>query len=442
MKKSIRFWRLLVLVLVFPAALGARETIPGVDGFLFGICQGNEATIPYLVALGVKWSRVNANWRELTPEVTNPGLTLAQVKSDRALVEEFSRTADWRGLDRRIKLLVEHGIQPIPIIGHGYSSQLPSFRGKLATPDRLGQDHYLALTYLYVAAVVERYDGDGLMDAPGVRIKLWQIENEPNQAGLTAGWGWRDPKWIPGLLSAWSDWEFMTQLIQTLNQAVKDSDPESLTMVNFHTDVPAKITRLLNQPAWLDAVREWSPYIDVIGFDSYPNYYSPDPVRGNEVGEKVKQIRSLGLNKPVLIVETDYPSGPSVRGFSAEKQAEFIRQSFWSAYDAGAAGYIKFDMQTLDSHTTDITPKDLAALDRVIPMWEKDQLGRLLLWALPRAGYVQKHFLDVVKTVEPYWGLVTPSGEKKPGYFVIEEIRKELAQKQKREKSEQTGGIK
>jgi hypothetical protein len=38
----------------------------------------------------------------------------------------------------------------------------------------------------FVQSVVERYDGDGYLDAPGnIKIRYWQIENEPN----AQGWG-------------------------------------------------------------------------------------------------------------------------------------------------------------------------------------------------------------------------------------------------------------
>jgi len=60
-----------------------------------------------------------------------------------------------------------------------------------------------------------------------------------------------------------------------------------------------------------------------------------------------------------------------------------------------------------------------------VPWWEEGRALRLLLWGIPQARYINAHFLDVVKTVEGYWGVVTPEGRKKPGFAVLQEIAQE-----------------
>ena len=81
------------------------------------------------------------------------------------------------------------------------------------------------------AVMLYDIDGDGYKDADGIVIKHWQIENELNQALLTAIWGWRSPVWLEALLSPWADWDFCTELLATLNRAVHESDPDAIAKI-------------------------------------------------------------------------------------------------------------------------------------------------------------------------------------------------------------------
>ena len=406
-------------------AAGAPGPVP--HGFVLGVSQGDDKIVPYLQELGLGWKRIAIPLSRLTPELIEPGLKLSDVMGNASKVRELSRRADWAQTDRRIRSLLDDGIRPIPIVGHGYKQFHARIGGEDAFPDRIGRDHYLAQMYWSVRATVERYDGDGVDDADGIVLKVWQLENELNQAGLTAAWGWREPSWLSGLHCAWNDWGFLTRLLDTLHRAAKDADPEALTFMNFHTDVPDNISRLMGARPWLDAVREWKGLMEIIGFDAYPNYYIADPVRGEVVGGRTLLIKEATGGMPVWVIETDYPAGPASRGFTPEKQAEFVRGSYDSARAAGADGYYKFYMIGADANDTEITDQDLKNHAVVVPLWEGGHSLRLFNWALFRLGYVNSHFLDVVKSVEGYWGMVTPEGEKKPAYNVMRDIARENA---------------
>lgn len=405
------------------SALAAEK--PQLPAFLFGVCDSSPQALPYLQELGIHWARVGIPVKALRPELLEPIPTVAEVRAHPELIARFSRETDWSAIDAQLRRMLDAGVQPIPIIGHGYRHEHALIHGQLATPDRLGRERYLGLMYLYCRAVVERYDGDGDLDAAGIVIKLWQMENELNQAGLTAAWGWREPGWLPGLRSSWNDWEFLTRLLATLHQAVQDADPEAVTFMNFHTDIPPRINHLLLQPDWIEAVRDWKDLMEVIGFDAYPNYYQAEPVRGEAIGEQVRRIQAAAPGQPVLLVEVDYPSGPVVRGFSEQRQAEFLRQSYDAARRAGAWGYLKFSVVRAEDQPVAITEKDLAALAKVVPWWEQGKTLRLLGWAVLHARYLNRHFLDVMKTVEPFWGVVTPEGRKKPAFAGLAQIARE-----------------
>jgi len=57
-----------------------------------------------------------------------------------------------------------------------------------------------------------------------------------------------------------------------------------------------------------------------------------------------------------------------------------------------------------------------------VPWWEQGKSWRLLLWAVLHPGYINRHFLDVMKSVETFWGVVTPDGKRKPGFEVLKQI--------------------
>ena len=44
---------------------------------------------------------------------------------------------------------------------------------------------------------------------------------------------------------AWHDWDYMTEVLSTLRMAVKDADPNGLTTMNFHTDIPKALHDIL-----------------------------------------------------------------------------------------------------------------------------------------------------------------------------------------------------
>jgi len=357
------------------------------------------------------------------PVITTAELTVAEVDANPGMVTDYIQTHDWSDSDTWISDMKAAGLEPMMIVGHGYASTLPDFDGERLTPNRIGQENYLGHIYLFTRSAVERYNGDGEYDAPGgLVVKFWQLENELNQAFLTAVWGWRTPSFLDALGSAWQNWSFVTRLLDTLYTAVKKEDPEALTTVNFHTDIPAEINQGLLLPSWEDSIRQWVSYVDVIGIDAYPNYYQPEPVRGEVLGERVATASEMGCGKPVVVVETGYPTGPSERGYTEAAQADYIQEAYDSSVAAGAKGFLLFGVKTGEAHGTEITPEDLANLEYLAGLFDEGRFWDLLFFALQNAEYLETHFSQVLQTVEPYWGLVRADGTHKPGWDVFQAI--------------------
>lgn len=75
----------------------------------------------------------------------------------------------------------------------------------------------------YLKALVERYDGDGIDDMPGLKIpiKYWEICNEPSmQGGVQGGMG-EDLKFFYGTS------EEYVEILKTSYEAIKQADPDA-----------------------------------------------------------------------------------------------------------------------------------------------------------------------------------------------------------------------
>jgi hypothetical protein len=405
--------------------LGASSGASSSD-FVFGLSQVDAGALPLTAQLGVRWVRPAINWGEVEPTLASPGLTVAQVKANPGLVEDYSRSARWSGPDALLGSMTSAGIQGFVIVGHGYAWRLPLFRGVPASPDAIGREQYLGHLYLHVRAAVERYDGDGYLDAPGIApVRRWQLENELNEAFLTALWGWRQPSFEAATGSAWQDWDFLTRLLDTLVDAVKSSDQGALTAVNFHTDVSDALSASLGKKTWRQAIEAWSSKVDIVGVDVYPNYYRAQPVRGAVVGERVSEAQRLAGGKPVMVLETGYPSGPSAAGFDEAAQDAFIRAAYASAVAAGARGYFHFGSVTRESHEVEITAVDLANLEMVAAAYDGQDASALVGFYLTQTAYIKEHFVKVLQAVEGYWGLVRADGSRKPAWATVQELARQ-----------------
>ncbi len=387
---------------------------------LYGLSQVNGAAIDIALALGARALRPTLSWRAVEPDVTIESVTLADVQSD-AAVEAFVDSHDLSAWDERVCAIAEAGLEPIPIVGHGFSSALPRLDGVPAAPDVLGEDEYLARQYLTARVAVERYDGDGWLDAPcGAVVHRWQTENELNQAMLTAVLGWRYPTDLSAAGSMWANWDYVSSILATLRQAVLDADPQATTMLNFHTDVAPALSEALGQPSWPEAIAQWAPLMDVVGIDAYPNYYQPEPVRGAVLAERIETARqAAGGLLPVAVIETGYPSGPTERGFSEELQAEYAAAAFDAARSAGATWFLWFGSQTADEHGVTIEPGDQALLEQLGELFEGGDLQALLTFVNDHPDLAKGHLRDVLLTVEAYWGLWRPDGTPKPAFDVL-----------------------
>ena len=269
---------------------------------------------------------------------------------------------DWSLVEKAVTAFKKKGISLILAIGVGYTGGLPfisedgcmkDMAEERINPDVIGMERYVELNYAFARIAVRKFKNF---------VKVWQIENELNVACETVAWGWRD-----GFL--WCDWKFLDALMKSLYKAVKEEDPSLKTTHNFHTDIHFK-----------EDIRRWYEYIDIIGLDAYPNYLIGEPTYGREVGRRVGMVVRLFPEKPVILLETGYPTYPEERRFSEENQAGYIKDAIDSTFENGGTGFLYFTFITS----------------------EKDEIR----------GF---------QRVEPFWGLIRADGTKKKGYQALKE---------------------
>lgn len=391
--------------------------------FLLGTSQGGINEVPLAAELGARWMRGQVSWVNVEREISTRELTVEDVDAHPEMITEYIVTHNWSASDSLLAKMKAYGLEPFMVVGLGNTGTLPYFQGERVTPDRLGRDNYLGHIYLYARATVERYNGDGEYDAPGdLVVKYWQLENELNQAFLEALWGWRTPSFLDAIGSAWNSWDFLTELLQTLSHAVKIEDTDAFTTVNFHTDIPAAINHGFLLPSWQESIRQWVSFVDIIGITALPNYYDAEPVKGDVLEQKVIEASEMGCGKPVVVIEACYSSGPAERGYTEDLQAQFIRDAYDAAVRGGAKGFFFFGVRTAESHSVEITQKDLDNLAYLGGLFEQENFLPLLWFVLWNMDYIQNHLLDVIWSVEPYWGLVRSDGTHKPGWDVFYSI--------------------
>ncbi len=401
--------------------------------FIFGSADTDidPAYIRTAATIGYRWVRIPIRWSHLQPSLSTPPapLTRQQVRNQPGIVDEFASRVDWSIPDRTLSLTSELGLKVIGFVG---ASSAPSVSGVELDPVSLGTESYLAYQELVARAVVRRY-GPARVGAPAATstIGVWQTENELNQAAQTALGGNRRPTGVDGFLnSPWASFDFQTDLLRSLRRGVVTEDPSAVTIVNplVASDASDIFDTIFGRPGWNDVVRSWRNLADVIGFDSYPNTYLPTPVDGAEVGRVARRIRELACpGQQVLVMETGYPVAPVARGFTPERQAEFYRQAWAAARDAGVDGFMPFaSIARYDPEPvyTDVDQRNLDAFGRA---YQTGDVGTVIDLYLNQTDWVTNKLPTFTGAPGPYLGVMRPDGTPLPALEVVREIGRETA---------------
>lgn len=289
--------------------------------------------------IGVGWWRPHIHWHIVEPVIKNVNLKVSDVTEE--MVENYAfvdKEINWKDCDLMVDICTSQGIGLFIVLCCGYTWQLPLFRSEKgyikATPNNVGRENYLGLIYLHTRAAVRRYKD---------RVKVWELENELNGAAETI----LAARWRHG--SLWFSFNFLTDIIKTMYEAVKKEDPEAKTTHNFHTD--ARILHPIY--SWKIDVKKWIKYLDIIGIDPYPNYIMGRPVGGKIVCKKAKAAKKISQGKPVMILESGYPVKPGWRMYSEKGQTRYIQQIADLARRNDADGFFYYCLVSPEGYPTE-----------------------------------------------------------------------------------------
>jgi hypothetical protein len=167
------------LVADAPAAIVLAAPAPG--GTVADVFGVNEAlAVPDYVARTATTDQILAQLTEDAARVRSLGVRHVRLHSAvwpwlSYWASSTDRAAAVARADAAIGLAIREGLAPHVMIGP-WPGNAPQQRTRSCAPADV--DAYLA----WVQAVVERYDGDGVDDAPGVGpgVRTWEVDNEPD----------------------------------------------------------------------------------------------------------------------------------------------------------------------------------------------------------------------------------------------------------------------
>ena len=203
----------------------------------------------------------------------------------------------------------------------------------------------------FMVALVERYDGDGIADAPsGVVVRYWEIFNEPDYGTTADATGYGDY----GARYA--------QMLKAIYEPVKQASPQAQIVMggiaydSFITGGSGLFTRDFLKNV-LEA--DGGEYFDYMNFHYYPfQHHRTVWTQTNATGlvEKYEDIKALmddnDVDKPIMITEIGWHSDsnladlPSTPEFQARRVVELFAQAmriesrvtiWWAFYDTGGA---------------------------------------------------------------------------------------------------------
>jgi hypothetical protein len=237
-------------------------------------------TVPKYVELGARWGRIH-------PAAFG---SFSQDNIDR---NKDGKSQDFSSQDSYVKLAQKYNISLIPSLSPE-SNWLQSTR--YAPSD-------IEAYRSYVRRTVERYDGDGVSDMPGLLspIKYWQLDNEADLRYKVRGDGFESPS------------EYF-RVLKATYEAMKEADPSALLMANV-----AGLGQGLERSS-ISYIRELialgaKDYFDIFSYHVYPETYDPADFQSY-----FQEVRSLIGNKPIWITET------AIAGQSSE---QFKEQACW-----------------------------------------------------------------------------------------------------------------
>jgi len=306
---------------------GDPAQAPSLFGFqLYGDTGSSRDVYPYLMESGAEWVRVNVSWRSVEPENTTP--------------DEYN----WSPADNAAGAARDGGLNVI--ITHEHAPEW-------AATDENGVIDRAPLSELaeYLAAMAERYDGDGVDDASGSPVvNYFEIYNEPDR-GPSAG----------GLTKWGAEGAAYAEMLSVVTPAIKEANPNARILLgglayDWWTDVNGPFIE-----TFIDDVLEngGGDHFDIVNLHYYaqfdPNWTTTlgPGLYGKTIALQAK-LNEYGYDKPTMITESGMHSDAAEGyddGFrfemTPELQARYVVELFAQALAADVSAMTWFTLRDL-----------------------------------------------------------------------------------------------
>ncbi len=355
-----------------PKRKSNEEMLAKRKSFEFDGITGDNPPYSTAIELGVKWERQS-----------NPVLDWSFVQRDKESI--VNGKYNWNVPDNFLKRVPED-LNIVVTINVNPMLLRPGTWEFIAPP---AKEAYIE----FVKKAVERYNGDGKNDMPGLKnpVKYWQVENEPviqvkkKQGGGPGGQGGPPQQQMPGMnqrggqgpqgpgfmggqrgqqpgfdrmggqTQKGSEWKGYVELINITSSAIKSADKDAKILSGGIVSPPPKMrTEILNE-FWLPVIRALDKdSIDIFDFhwfdDSIIDSYATYKILRNALDES-------GLNNvDIWITETGASSKEGEKGQAIQVIKRYvyplsygIKKVFWAW--ALVEGWPPFDCQSMFEYT-------------------------------------------------------------------------------------------
>ena len=295
-----------------PTATLPRETAFGIQAYE---ADRDAIELGRFNTAGANWVRLRALWRAIEPRDATP------------------RVRDWGMTDSMIAVAVARGLRPLVVV---YDNPDWAATTRCGPADKVPASRYSE----FLRDLVERYDGDGIQDAPrSPVVRHWEISNEPDfdPAEARAHPEYGDPAF--GYGGCFGDVpRSYAELLRSAYLTIRQADPQALVVFG-----PVAYDRFADNPAFDNpgpfrynfvrdvlsslnrdhAEESGYPFFDYMAFHNYNDFRNhwdgPDGTFPELVGKaahlRTNQMKVAGLfdlsDKPLISSEIGVPSGPS-----------------------------------------------------------------------------------------------------------------------------------
>ncbi|MFQ5996846.1 MAG: hypothetical protein ACE5KP_04395 [Dehalococcoidales bacterium] len=231
-------------------------------------------------------------------------------------IERQKGEYDWQEMDRYVWQAQDYGFATLatiwPFAGWDQANWGGAGTGGIVFEREMGKERrkpYDMEAYrTFVSSLVERYDGDGDNDMPGLKfpIKHWEAGNEPSmQEGFNSFFNGSPEDYL--------------EVLKVTYQAVKAADPEAKVL---HAGMAGMEPQMVS--FWEPVLEKGSQYFDIANIHSIGASDELNVPRFTEL------LAKYGIDKPIWVTEAQHRSGPSFDGrdISPEEQARILVKSY------------------------------------------------------------------------------------------------------------------